>query len=321
MIAWFARNHVAANLLMLAIIFAGGLSLAQRITLEVFPDIALDVISVSMTLRGATPEEVEQGVSVRVEEAVQDLEGIENIYSRSTEGSSYVRIDVEAGYDPRELLNDIKSRVDAVNNFPVDAEKPVVTLETHKNEVITAVVAAPVSEKEIMILAEKIRDDLLRISGVTQVSLDGVRSYEVAIEVSSQRLKELDLSLSQVAGAIQESSLDASAGNIKTEGGEVLLRTKGQAYHKQEFNDVVVLTQNDGSILRVRDIASVKDGFEETPVSTFFNGKRAVFIDVNRVGDQSAIDVADKVKDYLEKQQGKLPGNVCLLYTSPSPRD
>ncbi|MCG8314713.1 MAG: efflux RND transporter permease subunit [Pseudomonadales bacterium] len=314
MIAWFARNHVAANLLMLAIIFAGGLSLVQRTTLEVFPEIALDLISVSMSLRGATPEEVEQGLSVRIEEAVQDLEGIESIYSRSTEGSSYVRIDVEAGYDPRELLNDIKSRVDAVNNFPVDAEKPVVTLDAHKNEVITAVIAAPISEKEIRILAEKVRDDLLRIPGVTQVALDGVRPYEVAIEVPSHRLKELDLSLAEVASAIQKSSLDASAGNVKTEGGEVLLRTKGQAYHKQEFNDVVVLTQNDGSILRVRDIAAVKDGFEETPVSTFFNGKRAAFIDVSRVGDQSAIEVADKVKAYLEKQQDKFPDNVELTY-------
>lgn len=314
MIAWFTRNHVAANLLMISILFGGLFSMTSLIPLEVFPSIDPERISVNLSLRGATPEDVEQGVTIRIEEAVQDLEGIEKISSRSAENQSTVTIDIESGYDARELLADIKSRVDAINTFPAEAEKPVVALAQRVHDVINVTVSSRYSEKETREFAEKVRDDMLRIPGVTQLSLDGVRDYEISIEINQDRLRQYQLTLDGVAAAISRSSADISAGNIKTSGGDILLRSKGQAYHKDDFSSIVVKSFPDGSLVHLRDVATITDGFEESPVRTRFNGLQSVFIEVYRIGDQSAIDVADKVKDYIAQQQHSLPEGFDLSY-------
>ncbi len=310
MIAWFARNHVAANLLMMTLLIVGLMSLYHRIPLEVFPTLEAQQVNVVINLRGATPEDAEQGIAILVEEAVQDLEGIEEITSRSAEGTASIGLEIDAGYDPREMLADIKSRIDSINNLPVEAEKPVVSLATRRREVITVAVAGPYPEQEIRLQAERVRDDLLRIPGITQVELDSVRAYEVAIEVSENRLRQYGITLRDVAQAITGSALDLSAGNIKAEGGEILIRSKGQAYRRDQFDSIIVLTQPDGSVVQVKDLANVADGFEESPLRSRFNGKMSGFIDVFRVGDQSAIDVADRVKDYVAERQALLPEGV-----------
>lgn len=314
MIAWFARNHVAANLLMITILFAGIYSLTSRIPLEVFPSFETDTISVSVTLPGATPEDTELGVAILVEEAVQDLEGIEQIISVSSEGSASISIDVDSDYDPREMLADIKSRVDAINNFPADAENPVVSLAQRTREVIAVTISGIYGEKEINEFAEHVRDDLLRIPGITQVALSGVRDYEIALEIPQDRLRQYNLTLAQVSTAVANSSSDISAGNVKTDGGDVLIRSKGQAYRKDEFANIPIKTNSDGSILRLKDIADIKDGFEETPIRTRFNGKQAAFIDVYRIGQQSAVEVADKVKEYVKDKQDLMPEGYELSY-------
>ena len=314
MIAWFTKNHVAANLLLISILLAGLFSVSTQIPLEVFPSFESDRISVSVSLRGSTPEDVEKGVSIRIEEAVQDLEGVKRITSRSSEGSSSVSIEVETGYDPRELLADIKSRVDAINTFPVDAEKPIVSLAEWKREVIAVSVSSIYGEKETLEYAETVRDELLRLPSVTQVELSGVRNYEIAIEVSQDTLRQYDLSLADISSAIKNSSTDVSAGNLKTEGGDVLIRSKGQAYRKDEFANIVVKNQADGTIIRLGDIARISDDFEETPVRTRFNGKQAAFIDVYRIGPQSAIEVADAVKNYITEHQSQLPEGFELSF-------
>ncbi|KZN64786.1 acriflavine resistance protein B [Pseudoalteromonas luteoviolacea CPMOR-1] len=314
MIAWFTRNPVAANLLMLSILFGGLFSMTTKIPLEVFPSFELDVISINMSLRGATPEDVEQGISIRIEEAVQDLEGVKQISSRSSEGAANVRVEVDTGYDPREMLADIKSRVDAINTFPADAEKPVISLAERKRDVITVTVAGRYSEKETREFAEQVRDDLLRIDGVTQVELDGVRDYEIAVELSQDKLRQYDLTIKQVANLIGQSSADISAGNLKSSGGDILLRSKGQAYRKNEFASIPIKTSADGSVVYLSDIATIIDGFEETPVRTRFNGQQAAFIEVYRIGQQSAIEVADKVKEYIEARQDSLPKGYELSY-------
>jgi multidrug efflux pump subunit AcrB len=314
MIAWFARNHVAANLLLITILICGLYSLSARIPLEVFPSFATDRINVNVSLRGATPEDVEKSISIRIEEAIQDLEGIKQIASRSSEGSSAVNIEVDADYDAREVLADIKSRVDAINTFPVDAEKPVVSLAARKREVISVSVASIYGEKETREYAEKVRDELLKIPAVTQVDLSGVRDYEVSIEIPQDKLQQYNLTISQVSSAISNSSTDVSAGNLRTQGGDILLLSKGQAYRKDEFSQVAIKTHTDGSILHLSDIALITDAFEETPVRTRFNGKQAAFIDVYRIGPQSAIDVADAVKNYIDAQQPNVPEGVELSY-------
>lgn len=314
MIAWFTKNHVAANLLLLTILFGGLFSLSTQIPLEVFPTIQTERVNVSVSLRGSTPEDVEKGVTIRIEEALQDLEGVKRISSRSSEGSSSVSIEIENGYDARDILADIKSRVDSINTFPVDAEKPIVSLVEWKREVIAVTVSSDYGEKETLEYAETVRDQLLRDPNITQVELSGVRNYELAIEVSQDSLRQYSLSLADISSAIANSSADVSAGNLKTEGGDVLIRSKGQAYRKDEFANIVVKNQVDGTIIRLGDIATITDGFEETPVRTRFNGKQAAFIDVYRIGPQSAIDVADAVKNYIDKQQSLLPVGFELSY-------
>lgn len=307
MIAWFARNHVAANLLMLTLLALGMLSLFTRIPLEVFPTLEPNIINVSVSLRGATPQETEEGVSIRVEEAIQDLEGIAEITSRSDEGSASINIEVESDYDPRELLTDIKSRVDAINTFPVNAEKPIISLPVRKREVISIAVASHYSEQEVKKQAEKIRDDLLLLPDITQVELESVRPYEIAIEVSEHTLRTYNLTLQDISQAVANSSVDLSAGNIKSESGDILLRAKGQAYRRHEFDNIIVLTRPDGTLIRLKDIARVYDGFEESAFRSRFNGKLAAFVNVYRVGNQSALQVAEQVKNYIAAQQQTIP--------------
>ncbi|WP_440905056.1 efflux RND transporter permease subunit [Catenovulum sp. SX2] len=314
MIAWFARNHVAANILLICIASAGLYSLFNRIPLEVFPTFAPDTISVNVTLRGSTPEDSELAVASRIEESLIDLQGIEEIRSRSTEGGVSVTVEVEEGYDPRILLDDVKMRVDAINTLPVEAERPIISLAVRLRDVIDVTISGNVSEREIRQLGERVRDDLLRIDGITQVELEAVRNYEIAIELTQDTLRSYDLTLNQVSNAIQNSSLDLSAGNIRTLGGDILIRSKGQAYRQDEFAQIVLKQHADGSILTLGDIAKITDGFEETSLRTRFDGELAATVGVMRVGNQSAIEVADKVKDYIASMQDKLPQGITLSY-------
>ena len=314
MIAWFARNHVAANLLMLTIVLAGLLSLKTRIPLEIFPSFEADVISVSVSLRGASPEDAELSLATRIEDAVADLEGIDEMTSRSVEGGTTVTLEVDDDYDPREILADVKARVDEISSFPAEAEKPVIALATRVREVISVALSGDLSERELRSYAEQVRDDLLQIPGITQLELAGVRDYEIGIEISKDRLREYDLTLAEVAERVGNSSLDLSAGNINADGGDILIRAKGQAYHRDQFENIVIKTSADGSRLRLKDVAQVTDGFEESDLRSRFNGDLAVMIEVYRVGQQSAIDVADKVKAYVAEQQDRLPRGLQMTY-------
>ncbi|MEH6470738.1 MAG: efflux RND transporter permease subunit [Halopseudomonas sp.] len=312
LIAWFARNPVAANLLMVLILGAGIHAISNRIPLEVFPDIDLDLVSVRVSYPGATPSEVEEGLSIRIEEAIQDLEGIEQLLSRSSEASAVINVEVAQGYDPRILMEDIKSRVDAINTLPDGAERPTVSISQRKREVISVVMYGERQEWELRRLAERVRDDLSALPDITQVVIDSPRDYEIAIEVPETVLREYGLTLAQVADAVGRGSLDLSAGNIRTQGADILVRTKGQAYNAEQFRRIVVVSDNAGSRIELGDIARINDGFKEDPVRTRFDGKPAMAVDVYRVGQQSSIVIADQVKDYIVNQQSALPEGVSI---------
>ena len=314
MIDWFAKNHVAANLLMITILLTGIFSIKSSIPLEVFPSFESEIVNVSVTLQGSTPEDAEQGVAIRIEEAVQDLEGIEKIISTSVEGGASVRIEADSSIDVRDLLADIKSRVDAINTFPVDAEKPVTAIAQRIRNVISVTIASDYGEKEIREFAEQVRDDLLKLPQVTQVALDAVRDYEISIDINQSKLEQYQLTLSEISSAISNSSVDISAGNVRTDGGDVLVRNIGQAYRRDEFEKIVIKTNTDGTFLLLQDIAAVNDGFEETPLRARFNGQQGALIDVYRIGNQSAIDVADAVKEYIDDRQDTLPQGFVLSY-------
>lgn len=311
-IAWFARNHVAANLLMVFVAGLGFYNMQTQMAVEVFPSFTLDRISVRTAYPGASPQDVEEAVTIRVEEALQDLASIEETRSRSTEGSSAISLDLASGEDPREALDDIKSRVDAITTFPDSVEAPSIVLAQRKREVISVALAGELTEHELRGLADRVRDALLAKSVITQVEIQSARPYEMAVEISERRLREYGLTLAQVAQAISRGSASAAAGNLRTEGGEVLLRTQGQAYSAREFGEIAIITRSDGSQLKVRDIANLTDGFDEAQINTRFNGRSSILIEVYRVGDQSAIDVAAATRDYVAESAMWLPAGVTL---------
>ena len=312
MIAWFAKNSVAANLLMWAIIIGGVTSIVSGITLEAFPPEKVRTVDVSVTLIGATPEDMELGVATRIEQAVRGLEGIDRIISRSSEGNVTVQIEAQTGYDPRLLLDDVKARVDAINTLPEEAEKPVIGLAIDSYETIAVLVSGRQTETEIRQYAELIRLDLLRLDGITHVELESARPFEIAIEVKPDRLREFDIAIEDIAEAVSRSSLDISAGNIRAAGGDILIRSQGQAYRQHEFDSIVVKTTAEGTLITVADVAVVHDGFEELGVITRLNGNHAAIVAVLRVGDQNAIDIAQKVKSYIEERRSSLPRGMQL---------
>jgi multidrug efflux pump subunit AcrB len=313
MIAWFARNDVAANLLMVTLLGLGAWALTAKIPLEVFPAFELRSVTVRVPFPGATPAEVEEGITVKIEEAIQDLQGIKRLSSTAVEGLGTVVVEVESRDDPRELMNDVKARVDAISTFPADSERPVVYVPEIRRDVITVIVSGELPEQELRLIAERVRDELVDLEEITQVELDGVRPYEISIEVSEQTLREYGLTLEQVAAAVRRTSLDLAAGSVRTTGGEVLIRTQGQARAGREFEDIVVRGEA-GARLTIKDLGVVRDAFSEDPLQFRYNDRPAAFIDVYRVGEQSAIDVARVVRDYIATPPAWLPPGVELDY-------
>jgi len=313
-ISWFAQNGVAANLLMALIAILGINALLNKIPIEVFPDIETDIVSISVSYRGATPAEVEESVVVRIEEAIQDLEGIKEIRSSASEGSGRVRVEVEKGYEARELLEDLKNRIDAINTFPNETERPRIRLAQRRREVITVTVSGNLTEHELRRMGEQVRDEMANLPGITQVDLGGIRNYEISIEVSEETLQQYGLTFDDVSRAISRSSIDLPAGSIKTQEGEILLRTKGQAYYQSDFEKIVLISSEDGAHITLGEVAKINDGFEEDPLIVRFNGKPAVVIGVYRVGAQNAIAVADRVKEYIQNAQGRMPPGVELSF-------
>lgn len=314
MIAWFANNPVAANLLMAVILGLGLWSMLELVPLEVFPEFERDTVTIDLRYRGATPAEVEEAVVIRVEEAIADLQGIEEMVSSANEGSGQIRVDVDKGYEPRELLDDIKNRVDAITTFPDDVERPSYKVVEFRREVISVVVAGALSEQDLRRLGELIRDDLTALPDVSQADLVAVRPYEMAIEVDQHTLESYDLSLDAIVTAVQSSSIDLPAGAIKTSGGEILLRTRGQAYDARQFAAIPLRSNLDGTQLKLGDLALIRDGFDEEPLFALFNGHPAVLIEVYRTGDQSALDVGRVVREYVAEKRQQLPPGISLDY-------
>ncbi len=310
-VAWFARNRVAANLLMAVIVGAGLLALPD-IREEVVPELDPEIISVMVPYLGAAPEEVEEGVCARIEEAVASLTGVKKITSTAAEGVGTVLIEVLEGIETRELLDDVKNRVDAIETFPDETEEPIVQHQLVKRQVINVAVSGQADEKTLKRIGERVRDDLAALQGITQVELSSARPYEISIEISETSLRRHGLTFGRVAEAVRRSSLDLPGGSVRTSGGEILLRGKGQAYLGEEFESLILLSRPDGTRILLGDVANVVDGFAETDQASRFDGEPAVLVTVFRVGEQSAIEIASTVKDYVKEAARHLPTGISL---------
>jgi multidrug efflux pump subunit AcrB len=310
-IAWMAGHSVAANLMMF-VFLVGGLIYAGQIKKEVFPDFELDYVTVSVPYPGASPEEVERGVVLAIEEAVQGLDGIKEITATAGEGSASVTVEIIEGKSIERLAQDIQSEVDRITSFPEEAEEPRVTIAQRKRSVVSLALYGAQGEKVLRETAEQVRDRLLQSPQITQVEFSGVRDYEIDISVPQAQLRAYGLSLEQIAGTIRRAAVELPGGAIKTEGGDVLVRMKERRDFGPEFGRIPIITSNEGTQVLLSDIARITDGFEDTDSYATYNGYPAILIEVYRVGDQTPIAVSEAVHEKLVEINADLPPQIFL---------
>ncbi len=308
-IAWFASNHVAANLLMWFIIVAGLIS-AFTIRKQTTPEFELNWIQVQVPYLGAAPQEVEEGVVIKVEEAVQDIQGITEIRSRAREGNGSITIEVSQDVDINEVLTEVKTRVDAISTFPGLAEKPVIYKVEADTPVIFVAIHGTLDDYSRKLIAQDIRNDLLTMPEISQIDFYGDREFEISVEVSEHVLRKYGLTMSEVSQAIRDSSIDLPGGTIKTVGGDILLRTEGQVYTGREYAELVLRTFPDGTRLTLGDIATINDGFVETESFGRLDGRPAATLNVLANGQQNELKTAAAVKRYVEEKRKTLPSGV-----------
>jgi multidrug efflux pump subunit AcrB len=310
-IAWFVHNSVAANLLM-ALLVVGGLLSLPAIHQEEFPSIETDLVRISVEYRGAAPEEVEQGVCIRIEEEIEGTPGIDRISSMAVEGACVLTVELIVGTDTAAALDEIKNRVDAIATFPVEAETPVVSLVVMTNRVVQLALTGDADERTLVEIGKRVRDEIAALPGVSQVALTFARPYEISIEISEETLRRHELTFDGVTAAVRRWSLDLPGGSVKTVGGEILLRTKGQAYRGADFENVVVLTRTDGTTITLGEIAEVRDGFEDVDLRARLDGRPAALIQVERIGEEDIIAIAERVHSYVASGPTWLPEGVRL---------
>ena len=312
-IRWSTDNHVAVNLLMVFIVVTGVLTLSSM-RREVFPQFSLDFIYISVVYPGATPEEIEEGICIKIEEQIKGIDGISKIWSSASEGVGSVtaELDVDSDAEVKDILDEIKTEIDRIDTFPADAEKPVIIEIVIRDPVISVAVYGDVPERQLREVAEKIRDDLTDAEGISQANLLGVRDYEISVEVSEEDLRRYGLTFDWVAEAVRTASLDLPGGVIKTPGGDILVRAKGQRYFGREFEDIPLITDQDGTIIRLGDVAEIVDGFEDVDRWGRFNGKRMAMVQVTRTAEEDIIKISRTVRDYVEAHRAMLPEGVDL---------
>jgi multidrug efflux pump subunit AcrB len=310
-IRWFIDNPVAANLLMILLLIGGALAI-PALNKQFFPEIEINSVSVSMVYPGASPREVEEQICARIEEAVHDLRGIKEIRSVAQQGLGTVLIEAAQGYDTSQLTAEIKTRVDAINTFPGDAERPVVVENAYRHLMAVVNIAGDISERELKILGERLRDDLSSEPYVSIVELRDPRPYEVAIEVSEETLRRYGITFNDVVNAIRGSSLNLPAGAIKAASGDIRLQTRGQAYGRVDFEQIPLITQSDGVNITLGDVANVQDGFADIDIQNRFNGQPSHALEVFVTSDPQTLRTSEVVHEWIDRTRPSLPEGVSL---------
>ncbi|MEC7838455.1 MAG: efflux RND transporter permease subunit [Chlamydiota bacterium] len=310
-IAWMARNRVTANLCML-IFVVGGIIFASRIKQEVFPEVELDIVQVSVIYPAASPSEVELGILLSIEDEVLSLDGVKRVTSIAVEDRGIVQVELLQGSDPSKILQDVKNRIDSIKSFPEDAERPIVQLLEPRRQVISLIVYGDQDTRTLRQLAENIHDQLIQLPKITLVEVTSVPDYEIAVEVALEQLRNNQLTLEEIADIIRRTAVTIPAGGVKTPSGEVLLRTQERRDFAREFFDIPIITNPNGSNVLLGEIADLRDTFSETDEESYYNGKKAIKIDVFRVGDQTPLEVSGEVNDFVEKFKTTLPEGVDI---------
>lgn len=298
-ITWFASNPVVANILMISIL-AWGVFTLVRMRKEAFPSFDAESVTITVPFRGGTPEDVERGVAIKIEEALVDVKGIDHISSVSTESSARITVESKEGYPLKKLLDDVKIQVDAIPSFPEQAENPVVTENERLNTILRVHVHGEVPEAVLKEAARDLRDELFKLEGVSLIETSGTREYEVSIEVSEEKLRFYNLTFQEVADAVRGNSLDLSGGVVRSERGEIAVRSRSQAYVAEDFARLPLRTNAEGVRLYLRDVAEVRDAFVDQEVLARFNGEPAVGLEVQTTGEGDIIKTADMVAEFIK---------------------
>jgi multidrug efflux pump subunit AcrB len=311
-IAWFVHNPIAANLLMGVLVIGGVLTL-PTIRQEEFPAIVTDMVQVSVEYTGASPEEIEESICLRIEDKIDGTPDVKRINTRAVEGACVITIEMVINSNVDAAVTEIESRVNSIDTLPVDAERPVISKLLSKRQVLEIAISGQVAERDLKAVGQRAIDEIADLPQVSQVELKYDRPYEISIEVSEDALRRHELTLEQVAAAVRGSSLDLPGGSVKTRGGEILLRTVGRAYQVNDFEEIIILTRNDGTLVRLSEVARVIDGFEAVDLRAQFNGDPALIIEISLVGEEDILIAAAGIKEWLPEFRTTLPDGVEIL--------
>lgn len=315
LMTWFARNHVAANLLMLSVV-ATGLLVAREIRQEIYPTYTLDVVEVEMDYRGATPGEVEQSIVLPIESELRGMEIIREVHATASEGRATVKAELVPGTDRNRGLQEVTAAVQRINLFPDDAEPPVTSLDSGRRRgVLYLSIYGDLDRRGLLAFARTIEEGLLSEPDIAVVELRGIRSPEIRIEIPPARLRALGLRLEDVSQAIDASALDVPAGSIKTPGGDFLLKTSERRDYAREYGEIAILSKADGTKVRLQDIAEITDSFEESDAESYFDGRPSIWMAVYSSESQSPLTVANSVRAYIEREKAHLPESVGMAVT------
>ncbi len=300
LIAWFANNHVAANILMLMFVIGGLISLSHMRS-ETFPTVDPRMISINVSYPGATPYEAEDGITSRVEDALSGINGVKRIQSTASEGNGSIRVELEEFADADDVYKDVETAIDSLSSFPPEnAERPVITKVKPTPSVMTLALYGSVSEYTLKYWVETIENEIKQLPGVALTGVSGIRDYQISIEIPESALREYGLDLQDIRDVITQFSIDIPAGNIEAQQGDILLRIQEKRYSGEEFGNIILRTLPDGSILRIKDVGTIVDGFEDINLVSKFNGERAAFIEVSRNQSEDTLAIANQVKGYLD---------------------
>lgn len=313
MIRWFANNSIAANFLMLAILVGGFYTAYYRVPLEITPALSWRTVMIEMPYRGGTAKDVERAILIPIEEALEGVQGIKQLNADGSRGMARFYLQAEPGVDLRELLDDVKARVDTITTFPSETERPRVFIPESGNyfAVLSVAVTGDLGADDLRKAARRVQEDLLELPGISRASIEGGRRLEIAIEAKADKLQSYNLTFQDLADAIRRFSIDLPAGAIDSQSGTLIVRTRGQAYTEREFAKIPIRAANGAEVL-LGEVAHIRDGFEEGDKRVEFNGKPALFVQVMRTGNESAIDISDKVRDYVSKAGLRFPDGVKL---------
>ena len=284
-------------------------------TREMFPRFDLDMVSVGVSYSGADPAEIEESICLKLEEAIDGIEGVKEIQTTAKEGAGSAMVKIEDGYNLNDVYEEVKSAVDAVSTFPDGADRPIIKKVKFRGSVLSIVIWGDLPERQLKEVSRLLKTELLAIKGISQASVSGIRDYEISVEISEDKLRKYKLSFAKVSEAIKRNSYNYSMGTIRGKDEEYRIRAIGRKYHARDYAQIPIISNPDGTLITLGNIAEISDTFEDSQMISKFNGKPAVSLDVFKTDQEDTIYISDKVKEFLERKKKELPASINFTVT------